>query len=242
MYTVAQSPLVEAEYDDRKWPKLKIWPKNNFHIRPKKNIGRICTMPKFGRQAEAEHWPTTIWESHLGHQLWVSLMVINSENSEQKLCCPTQHVSVRTFLAPKKMCRKKWLRNRLYTCLPFGTDRLREVRTQWDILARTTNFPSIRMLLWPADGQRASVTVMLFETTCTHEPLMTQFAPESEILLMDAFMLAQVRATGERSAAFLASMWLHPGVCNNVRFQLVRPVKLLSATCNKTTEIIPILS
>ena len=43
MFTAAEQPSAKAEYDDRKWRKPKVWPKNNVHIRPKQNIGRICT-------------------------------------------------------------------------------------------------------------------------------------------------------------------------------------------------------
>jgi len=43
MFTAAEQPSAKAEYDDRKWPKPKVLPKNNFHIRAKHNVGRICT-------------------------------------------------------------------------------------------------------------------------------------------------------------------------------------------------------
>jgi len=43
VYTAAETPSAQAEYDDRKRPKPKVWPKNYFYIQPKPNIGRICT-------------------------------------------------------------------------------------------------------------------------------------------------------------------------------------------------------
>ena len=43
VYTAAETRSAKSEYDDRKRPKPKVWPKNYFYIRPKLNIGRICT-------------------------------------------------------------------------------------------------------------------------------------------------------------------------------------------------------
>ena len=58
VHTAAETPSAKVEYDDRKRPKPKVWPNNYFYIRPKPNIGRICTTahirppkpkPNFGR-------------------------------------------------------------------------------------------------------------------------------------------------------------------------------------------------
>jgi len=54
MFTAAELPSAKAEYDDGIWPKPKVWPKNNFHIQPKQNIGQYVQLPTFGRQTEAE--------------------------------------------------------------------------------------------------------------------------------------------------------------------------------------------
>jgi len=72
---------------------------------------------------------------------------------------------------------------------------------------------------------------MLLEMILSHESLMTAFAPEPKILRMTSFVFAQVRPTSERTSTCLASVRLCTGMCNDVRFQFVGPIKLFHAAC-----------
>ena len=102
VYTAAETPSAQAEYDDRKRPKPKVWPKNYFYIRPKLNIGRICTTahirppkpkPNFARPLHSTVFNASVYKDVSEYHLCTTFMSLYSTDMVLSLLPLTPPVS-----------------------------------------------------------------------------------------------------------------------------------------------------
>ena len=87
VYTAAETRSAKSEYDDRKRPKPKVWPKNYFYIRPPK------PKPNFARPLHSTVFNASVYRDVSEYHLCTSFMSLYSTDMVQSLLPLTPPVS-----------------------------------------------------------------------------------------------------------------------------------------------------
>ena len=113
-------------------------------------------------------------------------------------------------------------------------DRIRLDCMQWHNLAWPADSPSPTILpRTRCCRRRDASTAMPLQRTPLREALFTVCAPQPHVMCMHSLVFAQVLLSSKQAATRLASVRLHSGMCNDVCFQLIRPIELFCAACNE---------